>query len=82
MATIVDHARFVEELGATIDAEFAEMPGLRLTEAQIRRRWLLSEAECTAVLDYLTMARHLAQDHCGQVPAIRAMLSAGGRMLK
>jgi hypothetical protein len=49
-----------------IDAEFSEMPGLRLTEPQIRRRWLLSEAECAAVLEYLTAARHLVEDGRGQ----------------
>ena len=66
MATIVQYVPFIEELGATIDAEFSGMPGLCLTEAQIRRRWLLSEAESAAVLEYLTTARHLVEDDCGQ----------------
>ena len=66
MATIVQYVPFIEELGAMIDVEFSEMPGLCLTEAQIRRRWLLSEAESAAVLEYLTTAQHLVEDHCGQ----------------
>lgn len=66
MATIVQYVPFLEQLGALIDAEFSEMPGLRLTEAQIRRRCLLSEGECAAVLEYLTTAHHLVEDDCGQ----------------
>jgi hypothetical protein len=63
MPMIVQYVPVIEQLGALIDKEFTEDPGLRLTEVQIRRRWLLSEAESAAVLEYLTTAGSLVEDH-------------------
>ncbi len=48
-----------------IDAEFEEMPGLRLTLAQARRLWHLSEEECDQALDYLCRLGLLTMDSTG-----------------
>ena len=48
-----------------IDAEFEEMPGLRLTLPQARRLWHLSEEECEQALDYLCRLGLLTQDLTG-----------------
>lgn len=49
-----------------IDAEFDEMPGMRLTTDQIRRLWNLTEPECQQVLQYLCEAGLLARDALGR----------------
>ena len=43
----------VDTLPLLIMTEFDEQPGLRLTFAQVRRLWDLSEAQCRDVLGYL-----------------------------
>ena len=40
-------------------AEFLEMPGLQLTEAQAARLWCFDSALCTAVLTRLVESRFL-----------------------
>jgi len=40
-------------------AEFLEMPGLQLTEAQAARRWSFDSALCSAVLSALVESRFL-----------------------
>jgi len=39
-----------------IEAEFQEMPGLRLTECQMRRLWGLDAVTCTVIIDTLVDA--------------------------
>ena len=39
-----------------IEAEFREMPGLQLTECQMRRLWGLDDVTCTVVIDTLVAA--------------------------
>ena len=56
-ATIVDWAQLVR-------AEYAEMPGLKLTERQIQRLWCLDAALCDAVIASLLAGRFLKQT-CG-----------------
>jgi hypothetical protein len=51
----------LEDLAGLIQAAFAEMPGLHLTSAQVKRLWNLSAADCKAVLDYLVLSGRLAQ---------------------
>lgn len=53
-------------LARLIDAEFREMPGMRLTEAQVRRLWHLSHDECGAVLEYLVHRGQLLRDASGR----------------
>jgi hypothetical protein len=48
-----------------IDAEFDEMPGLRLTLSQARRLWHLSQEECDQALDYLCRLGLLTRDSNG-----------------
>ena len=42
-----------------IQAEFREMPGLRLTPDQAQRLWNLSRGTCEAVLSHLVDAKFL-----------------------
>ena len=56
-ATILDWAQLVR-------AEYAEMPGLTLTELQIRRLWCLDAALCDAVIASLMAGRFLRRT-CG-----------------
>jgi hypothetical protein len=50
---------YLERLEGLIDAEYKEMPGMRLTFAQIRRLWNLSNEECGNALDHLVSAGRL-----------------------
>ena len=61
-----DLAPRVANLARLVDAEFEEMPGMRLTDAQARRLWNLTAAECDAVLQHLCEAGHLTRDETGQ----------------
>jgi hypothetical protein len=55
-ATIADWAQLVR-------AEYAEMPGLQLTERQIQRLLSLDTALCDAVIASLIAGRFLKQTH-------------------
>ena len=44
-----------------IEAEYREIPGLRLTRAQAQRMWGLSEDDCTSILESLTSANVLTK---------------------
>ena len=52
----------IDDLAWRIEAEFREMPGMRLTFAQVKRLWNLSNDQCSRVLDYLTSTGLLMQD--------------------
>ena len=54
------------ELLQTIEGEFAEMPGMRLTEAQFRRLWTLDSIECQQVTTALVQKGVLARDAGGR----------------
>ncbi len=49
----------VADLVALIRAEYEEMPGLRLTPAQVQRLWLLDPTACDEVLRALVDAGYL-----------------------
>ena len=51
----------IDDLLRRVQAEFLEMPGLRLTRAQARRLWALDDTLCEAVLSALVDARFLVQ---------------------
>lgn len=53
-----------------VQAEFLEMPGLRLTDAQARRLWGLDAAICAALLDALITAKFLFRTRDGAVMRI------------
>jgi len=46
---------------ARIRAEYREMPGLRLTEPQVRRLWCLDTATCAGVLRALVSEHFLVR---------------------
>jgi hypothetical protein len=54
------------DLVQTIEDEFDEMPGLRLTEAQFRRLWALTPIDCECVTRMLVESRVLTRDADGQ----------------
>ncbi len=56
----------VTALARLIDAEFEEMPGMRLTEGQIRRLWSMTGAECQQALEYLCELGILIRDPAGR----------------
>jgi hypothetical protein len=60
---IDDHGaadRFAADLRRA-QAEFLEMPGLQLTEAQAARLWAFDSALCSAVLSRLVESRFLVR---------------------
>jgi hypothetical protein len=48
-----------EDVLHRIQAEYREMPGLKLTPAQAQRLWNLNRATCDAALSYLVDHRFL-----------------------
>ena len=54
------------ELLHTIEGEFAEMPGMRLTEAQFRRLWALDPTDCQHITTVLVNTGVLARDAEGR----------------
>jgi hypothetical protein len=56
-----------EMIARRVRAEFAEMPGLRLTPAQARRRWGLELEMCHAVIDSLVASEFLRWTTAGSV---------------
>lgn len=49
-----------------IEAEFREMPGMRLTDAQIRRLWNLPADVCDSLLKQMCRVGTLRQDAKGR----------------
>jgi hypothetical protein len=64
--TISDIAPAVDQIARRIDAEFDEMPGMRLNHAQVRRLWSLSERDCSDALEHLCAVGHLTLDSSGR----------------
>jgi hypothetical protein len=56
----------VADMMRVIDAEFEEMPGMRLTEAQVRRLWNLSLQDAEAVLGHMCRMGRLVRDETGR----------------
>ena len=66
MLMFLETAPPIDGIAALIDAQFVEMPGMKLTAAQVRRLWHLSESECEAVLGYLVDIGRLVWGGGGQ----------------
>ena len=49
----------IDEIARRVRAEYVEMPGLRLTEAQARRLWDMDADCCSTVLQNLVDAKFL-----------------------
>ena len=56
----------IDDIARRIDAEFTEMPGERLTTAQVRRLWNASQEECEAALASLCASGRLVRDKHGR----------------
>lgn len=54
-----------DDLLRRVEAEYREMPGLRLTFAQAQRLWSLDRESCEAVLNALVEAHVLARIRSG-----------------
>ena len=65
----------VDSLPLLILSEFDDQPGVRLTFAQVRRLWDLSEAQCRDVLAYLVGQGLLRR--CADRQYCRARSSSG-----
>jgi hypothetical protein len=52
----------LDELAWRIEAEFREMPGMRLSFAQMKRLWNLTTEQCVRVVDFLTTMGILSED--------------------
>ncbi len=63
VATVINVS---EELMHIIEAEFAEMPGMRLTEAQFQRLWALPSTEYQEVATSLLERGVIARDWTGR----------------
>ena len=61
-STYANEPLTIEDLAWLIDAEYREMPGMRLTFPQICRLWNLSAEEGGRVLDYLVRSGLLTRD--------------------
>ena len=74
--------RTVQDVIDRIRAEFLEMPGLRLTEAQARRMWGLDEASCGALLGALVDAKFLFKTRDGAFMRVEyaTPLTSGSRL--
>jgi hypothetical protein len=65
--SVLAPASRVTDLVALIRAEYDEMPGLRLTRAQVQRLWLLEPTACDNVLRALVDAGYLRLTASGYV---------------
>ena len=63
MVAFSDLVPRIGNIARLIDAEFQEMPGMRLSEAQARRLWNLSQQDCADALAHLCEAGLLVRDH-------------------
>jgi hypothetical protein len=57
LSTAIDWTRLIQ-------AEYREMPGLRLTKPQVRRLWGLDPQTCDRVLDVLVTSAVLKKTPC------------------
>lgn len=53
-------------LAVAVEAEFREMPGLRLTPGQVRRLWSLSNEDAARVMTALVESGRLMLDDTGR----------------
>jgi len=56
----------VLRIATVIEADYREMPGMRLTCAQAQRLWNLPSGECTHVLGHLLRVGRLVVNSAGQ----------------
>ena len=56
---MASHANDIDRWLVLIQAEYREIPGLKLTRPQMRRLWSLDDTMCDALLDALVAAQFL-----------------------
>ncbi len=66
MATVTEVLSRDDQITRLIEAEFDEMPGMRLTFAQVRRLWNLTEHDCSDALAHLCEMEQLRRDRSGR----------------
>jgi len=66
MATMYLTAVPSEDVLRRICGEYAEMPGLRVTQQQAQRLWALDAPTCRAALEFLTGAGFLCKTNANQ----------------
>ena len=59
------HDAFADDLIQRLKAEFLEMPGLKLTEAQAQRLWTLDATLCSELLETLVNTNFLFKTRDG-----------------
>jgi hypothetical protein len=64
--TIKSAPRTGTPITGRIDEQFKEQPGMRLTDAQVRRLCHLSQDECRAALDEMVDRGRLVRDPSGR----------------
>ena len=62
----IEHEGTMAALATRIRAEYEESPGLRLTELQIQRLFMLERDVCSVVLSSLVEAGFLSRDASGR----------------
>jgi len=55
----------LEDLASRVRQEYAALPGLRLTESQVRRLWDMDQMASRDVLNHLVEHRFLTLTHAG-----------------
>jgi len=66
MATTSEMLPRADQIERVIEAEFDEMPGMRLTYEQVRRLWGLTEHDCRDALEHLCESGRLVRDSSGR----------------
>ncbi|MGE3840114.1 MAG: hypothetical protein AB7I50_00860 [Vicinamibacterales bacterium] len=56
----------LEDLASRVRQEYVALPGLRLTESQVRRLWDMDQVASRDVLNHLVQHRFLMLTHAGQ----------------
>jgi hypothetical protein len=64
--TLKTAPRTTTQITGRIDAKFREQPGMRLTDAQVRRLCHLSEDQCHAALEEMVDRGTLVREQSGQ----------------
>jgi hypothetical protein len=66
MSATLDRAAATVAAAAIVEAEFAQLPSMRLTQAQVRRLCHLSGSDCDGALHLLLDGGRLLRDPAGQ----------------
>jgi hypothetical protein len=68
---LLNRSLTVDRIERLVEAEFHEMPGMRLTEGQVRRIWNLRPTECAMALARMVGTGRLCRDVSGRYTRTR-----------